>query len=372
MNIEPSIVPKSRVTFLLLLAVAISLLLFWVIDGFVLAIFLAAVLAGLLQPVYRPMLKWTGGRRSLASALTVVLSLVVGIVPLLLLLGLVVSEAVHISESAKDWLGAQRQNPEALHEQLAANPRLKQLLPYQDQIVEKASELASKASGWIAEGLATGVKGTASFLLSFFVMLYATFSFLINGRTILDAALRHTPLSNDDRSRLLGTFVSVSRATVKGKLIIGIVQGALAGLSFWVAGIEGVLFWSTVMAVLSTIPSVGTALVWIPAVAYLALKGQTAAAVGVGLWCTLVVGTIDNVLTPRLIGKDTQMPDLLVLLTTLGGLTAFGAAGILIGPIIGALFIAAWQLWGDAFDETRGKIDSLAETGEKTRPKTIG
>jgi predicted PurR-regulated permease PerM len=115
------------------------------------------------------------------------------------------------------------------------------------------------------------------------------------------------------------------------------------------------------MAVLSAIPSIGTALVWVPAVAFLALKGQVAAAVGVALWCALVVGTVDNVLTPRLIGKDTEMPDLLVLLTTLGGLASFGVAGILVGPIIGALFIATWQLWGGAFNEARRKND---ETGE--------
>jgi len=352
---------KPRVAFLLLLAIAISVLFFQVIESFVLPVLLAAILAGLLQPIYRRVLKLTGGRQSLASALTVLLSFVVGIIPLLLLLGLISSQAIQISTSATDWLNAHGQDSVALQERLAADPHLKRLLPYQDQIVEKLSEFAAKAGGWIASGLAAGVRGTAAFFLSLFVMLYATFYFLTDLRAILDAALQYTPLTSDDRSRLLGTFVSVARATVKGKLIIGVVQGALAGLSFWVAGIEGVLFWSAVMAVLSAIPSVGTALVWVPAVAFLALKGQTAAAIGVALWCAIVVGTVDNVLAPKLIGKDTEMPDLLVLLTTLGGLASFGAAGILIGPIIGALFIATWQLWGGAFNEARRKND---ETGE--------
>ena len=361
MTTKTAIITKPRVAFLFLLAIAISVLFFWVIESFVLPVFLAAILAGMLQPIYRRTLKWTGGRQSLASALTVVLSFVAGIIPLLLLLGLISSQAIQISKSATDWLDAHGQDSVALQERLAADPHLKRLLPYQDQIVEKLSEFAAKAGGWIAAGLAAGVKGTAAFFLSLFVMLYATFYFLTDLRAILDAALQYTPLTSDDRSRLLGTFVSVARATLKGKLIIGIVQGGLAGLSFWVAGIEGVLFWSAVMAVLSAIPSVGTALVWVPAVAFLALNGQTAAAVGVALWCALVVGTVDNVLTPKLIGKDTEMPDLLVLLTTLGGLASFGAAGILIGPIIGALFIATWQLWGGAFNEARRKNN---ETGE--------
>ena len=193
--------------------------------------------------------------------------------------------------------------------------------------------------------------GAAELFLMLFVMLYAMFYFLINGRAVLDAVLGYTPLSVDEKARLLGTFTSVGRATLKGTLIIGIVQGGLAGLSFWVAGIKGVVFWGAVMTVLSIIPAVGTALVWVPAVIFLILDGQTGAAVGVGLWCAIVVGTADNLLRPLLIGKDTEMPDLLVMVTTLGGLALFGAAGMVIGPIVGALFTSVWGLWGVAVEE---------------------
>ena len=353
MKTRSAALTTPRVAFLLALAIATSILFFWVIKDFVLALFLAAILAGLLHPAYRRVLKWIGGRRSLASAVTVVLSVVLIVVPLLLFLGVVVREAANVSASAKEWLTAQQASAQSMQQQLAANPHLKRLLPYQQQIIEKGGEFASKAGTWMADGLAAGVKGTAAFFLAIFVMLYAIFYFLSDGRAILDAALRYTPLSDDDKSQLLGTFVSVSRATLKGKLIIGIVQGGLAGLSFWAAGIGGVFFWSTLMILLSVIPSVGTALIWVPAVLFLALNGQTGAAIGVGLWCALVVGTIDNVLTPKLIGKYTEMPDLLVLLTTLGGLAVFGPAGILVGPVIGALFVAVWQRWGRAFDEAR-------------------
>lgn len=196
------------------------------------------------------------------------------------------------------------------------------------------------------------------FLLMLFVTLYAMFFFLINGQAMVDGVLRFTPLSADDKSRLLRTFASVGRATLKGTLIIGVVQGGLAGLAFWVAGIQGAVFWGAVMTVLSIIPGIGTALVWVPVVIFLILDGQIGAAVGVGLWCAIVVGTIDNLLRPLLIGKDTEMPDLLVMLTTLGGLALFGAAGILVGPIIGALYMTVWQLWGGAIDEARGGADA--------------
>ena len=172
-----------------------------------------------------------------------------------------------------------------------------------------------------------------------------------NNRDILDAVLRFTPLTAEDKDRLLKTFASVGGATLKGTVIIGIVQGGLAGLSFWVAGIQGAVFWGAVMTVLSIIPGIGTALVWVPAVIFLALDGQIGAAVGVGVWCAVVVGTIDNVLRPVLVGRETEMPDLLVMLTTLGGLALFGAAGIVVGPIIGALYVTVWQLWGSAMDE---------------------
>lgn len=235
--------------------------------------------------------------------------------------------------------------------------RQHKLLPYQDQIFAKGNELAAKAGGWVAEGFAAGVKGTASFFLGLFVMLYAMSYFLISGRDVLDTALGYTPVSRNDQSRLLGTFVSVTRATLKGKLVIGVIQGGLAALSFWIAGIEGVFFWGTVMTVFSVIPAVGTAIVWVPVVIYLAISGQIGAAVGVGLWCALVVGTIDNFLNPILIGRDAEMPDLLVLLTTLGGLAMFGVPGMIIGPIIGSLFVAIWQLWGTAVDEAGDEVE---------------
>ncbi len=342
---------RSRVAFLFLLALVITVLFFWVIRGFVLALVLAAVFAAIAHPFHRRLAELLGGRTALASSLTVVLSLLLVFIPLLLFIGVLVDEAAQVAEAAGVWIAEEMQDPGRLQRQLEARPELQDLLPYQDEILDKAGTLASKTGAFVAQGFAAAASGTAAALLTLFVMLVAMFSFLIDGRELLDAILRFTPLSADDKERLMGTFVSVGRATLKGTVIIGIVQGGLAGLSFWVAGIEGALFWSVLMAVLSIVPGIGCALVWVPAVVFLALNGQTVAAVGVGLWCALVVGTIDNVLRPMLVGKDTEMPDLLVMLTTLGGLALFGAAGLLLGPIIGALYVTVWRIWGSAMDE---------------------
>ena len=180
-------------------------------------------------------------------------------------------------------------------------------------------------------------------------MLYSMFFFLMGGREILDQVMRLFPLEATDKDLLLDKFVSVSRATIKGTLIIGIVQGGLAGLAFAVVGIKGAVFWSAIMAVLSIIPGIGTALVWVPAVGYLFATGQTIPAIGLLLWCAVVVGTADNVLRPLLVGKDTEMPDLMVMLSTFGGLALFGAIGLVIGPVIAALFLTMWRIYSDTF-----------------------
>jgi predicted PurR-regulated permease PerM len=343
---------KPRAVFLLALAVVISLIFFRMIGNFLMSLLLASVLAGMTYPFYSRLLVRLGGRKTIASGLTVLLSLLLVLIPVILFLGIVVGEAVNVSESTQSWVAKQAQQPDSIRAKIAETPVIKDLLPYQDQIIKKVGQLAAKTGTFIANGVAAGAKVTAEFLMMLFVMLFAMFYFLMDGREFLDSVLRYTPLTDDDKVRMLSIYTSVGRATIKGTLVIGIVQGGLAGLSFWVAGIDGAVFWGTLMMVLSIIPGIGTALVWVPAVILLVLEGRIGAAVGVGLWCALVVGTIDNILRPLLVGKDTEMSDLLVLLTTLGGLTLFGPVGILVGPIIGALFKTIWQLWGSAVEES--------------------
>ena len=351
MDKEIDVQPKSRVAFLLTLAIAVSLLCFWVIQDFVLTLVFAAIVAGLAHPFYGRLRRRVGNRRGLAAGLTVLLALGLVIVPLLLFVGVVVGQAIDVSEAAKVWVAEQVEQSGSIQQRLEADPDLKQLLPYQDEILAKAGELASKAGSAVAQGLAGSVAGTVKFFLTLFVMLSAMFAFLVDGQAMLRGATRFMPLSEGEKSRLLGTYVAMGRATLKGSLVIGIAQGGLAGLSFWVAGIGGAVFWGAVMTVLSIIPGIGTALVWVPAVIFLLLNGQVGAAVGVGLWCALVVGTIDNILRPILVGKETQMPDILVMVTTFGGLAIFGFAGMLFGPLIGALFMTVWSLWSSAMDE---------------------
>ena len=157
------------------------------------------------------------------------------------------------------------------------------------------------------------------------------------------------PLPDGVERRILDRFTSVTRATIKGTLVIGIIQGSLAGLAFWVVGIDSAVFWGTIMSVLSIIPAVGSAIIWVPAVIILIITGQYVQAIGLLLFCSLLVGSIDNVLRPWLVGRDTELHELMIFFGTLGGISLFGIIGFIIGPIIAALFVTAWDIYAETF-----------------------
>jgi len=343
--------------FLLGLVAAISVLFLWMIRHFLIPLLLAAIFAGLLQPLYRMVLRWLRGREALASATVVLLSLLLILGPLTGFLGIVVGQALEISQGVGPWVEEQMQREDPLSDLLQripfsdTHPWLQTVAPDRDELVSKVGQAVSRFGSLVVEGLASATRGTAAFLLYLFILLYSLFFFLMRGHEVLERALFYVPLTNEEEDALIQRFVSVTRATLKGSLVIGLLQGSLAGLGFWVAGIKGAAFWGTVMAVLSVIPGVGALIVWVPGVLWLLATGHGVAAAGLTAWCAGVVGTIDNVLRPRLVGTDAKMPDLLILLGTLGGISLFGASGFLLGPVVAALFVTLWEMYGRSFRE---------------------
>ena len=354
--------------FVLLLAIGISIVFFGMIKRMAVALLLAAIFAGMFHPMYRMFVDWLGGRRTLAALATVVVLILVVFIPLSIFLGIVAAQALEVTHSVGPWVEQQIEQPDRLDRLLWSNPRLEWLQPYQQELMTKISELAGTVGSFLVNSVAAATRGTASFLLSTFVMLYAFFYFLMAGRQLLEKVLYYIPLEPEDENLMVEKFLSVTRATLKGSLVIGIVQGLLAGAGFAVAGIEGAAFWGTVMAVMSIIPAVGAGLVWVPAVIYLFVIGKTGVAIVLGLWCLVVVGTVDNFLRPALVGRDTKMPDLMVLISTLGGLFYFGAVGFIIGPVVAALFIAVWEIYGRAFAEFLPAAVLPALSGERAEP----
>lgn len=347
----PSDRGKARKRFLILLLVVISAVFTAMIEQFVMTILLAAIFSGMVHPLYRRLLRLFRDRTALSSTTTLVIVFLGVVMPVTLFLGIVVSEAVEVSQAVRPEVEKLLQEPTAIDRLLDQVPFMDTLKPYKNQIVTGLGEATNLIGRFLIDNLAAATTGTAMFLFHLFLMLYAMFFFLIYGRTTLDQIRYYMPLPKEDKDLMLDKFVSVSRATVKGTLVIGLVQGGLAGLAFAVVGIKGAVFWGTVMVVLSIIPAIGTGLVWIPAVLYLFATGQIGAAIGLTVWCGAVVGTADNFLRPRLIGNDTKMPDLLVLLGTLGGLSLFGVVGVIIGPVVAALFITIWEIYGAAFED---------------------
>ncbi|HSV35731.1 MAG TPA: AI-2E family transporter [Ramlibacter sp.] len=191
-------------------------------------------------------------------------------------------------------------------------------------------------------------QNTLDFVLNFFVMLYVLYFLLRDGKGLAVQATQSLPLKPEHSRRILNQFAVVVRATVKGNVVVALVQGALGWLAFSVLGITGALLWGALMAVLSLLPAVGAALVWGPVAVYLLSTGAIWSAAGLTAWGVLVIGLVDNVLRPILVGKETRMPDYLVLVATLGGLAVFGLNGFVIGPVIAALFIVAWDIFAEA------------------------
>jgi predicted PurR-regulated permease PerM len=345
--------PRNRLqrVFLVVIVLAISGLFLLIVGPFLMPVFLAAIVSGLVYPLHQKLVARLRGRDQLAATTTLVLTLLVIVVPLTLFAGIVTTQALDVSRSVETYLEGEFSGPQPFQGVIDRFPILARLEPYRDQVIERGGEIATVVGGFIVDVLAAAGRGTVSFLLSLFVMLYSMFFFLRDGPAMLDRILYLIPMSSESEDKMVARFSSVTRATIKGTLIIGLVQGSLAGAALWIAGVPEVAFWTTVMVVLSVIPAVGTALVWIPAALYIAASGQVLTAALVATWCALVVGSADNFLRPMLVGRDTEMSDLMVLLSTMGGLLLFGAPGIFVGPIVAALFLTAWDIYAVEFKE---------------------
>ena len=347
---------------LLLVVAFISAVFLSMIRSFLMAIFLAGLFSALVSPLYRRFVGWFGGRRSLASLTTILLITLFILLPLAGLMGIVTTQAIKVGESVKPWVQEQIASPTTLFSRLEALPFYDQLLPYRDLIFQKAGEMVGKISRFLIENLQAATLGTVNFLFMTLVMLYTMFFFLMDGDKLIQKILYYLPLEDAEEHRMLDRFTSVARATIKGTAVIGILQGGLAGLAFAVVGIPSAVFWGVIMILLSVLPGIGTALVWIPAAVIWGASGHWPQAIGLMIFCGVVVGSLDNFLRPVLVGKDTQMHELLIFFGTLGGIMMFGFVGYIIGPIVAALFTTIWDIYGIAFK------DVLPATGPAYSP----
>ena len=343
----------------LLLVLFISAIFLSMIRQFLMAIFLAGIFSALTHPLYSRFEQWFKGRRVLASLTTLLILVLLVLLPLAGLMGIVTAQAIKVGESVTPWIQERLSEPDALSRFLWNIPFFSKIEPYRELILQKAGEMVGSISGFLISSISTVTLGTVNILFMTFILLYTMFFFLMDGDKLLAKILYYLPLKDQDERRMLEKFTAVTRSILKGTAMIGILQGSLAGLAFAVMGIGNAVFWGTIMTVLSIIPSIGSALVWGPAAIIMAVGGHYAKAVGLVVFCGLVVGSLDNFLRPRLVGRDTQMHDLLILFATMGGLFMFGILGFIIGPIVAALFVTIWEIYGTVFHEYLPKVDVL-------------
>ncbi len=319
---------------------------FWVVRGFLIPVFWAVVFAVLFTPFFLRLTRLLRGRVSLAAGLTTLLVVLVVLIPFALLTAAVAQQAFSLYH--RIVVGeVDIHSPVAFVER--SIPALADLLARYGIDVDRVRTALENAAVTASQYLAgqAFILGQNALIVAvlFALMLYFLFFFLRDGERIVRGLIRALPLGDEREARLFAKFAEVARATVKGTLVVAAVQGALGGILFAIVGIQAAIFWAVVMGILSLLPALGAALVWAPAAIILFATGAFWKAVFLTVGGTVLVGLVDNVLRPILVGRETQMPDYLVLLATLGGLSVFGLSGFVAGPVIAALFLVVWDMF---------------------------
>ncbi|HZF28831.1 MAG TPA: AI-2E family transporter [Gammaproteobacteria bacterium] len=351
--------------FVLLFAVTLAFL--WLIRGFLQPIFWAIAFGIIIFPVHGWLVARLHGRETVAAMLSVLLLVIVVILPLIGVAAAVTNEAAglvqRLSAGGLDFNGLYSQAQDSMPRVIALLQRLG-IDP--EKIESQLSEAAVNVSRFVASSALSIGKDSLRATVFFFLMLYLLFFFLRDGTRLLEGLVRALPLGDERERALFARFAEVSRATIKGTLVVGAVQGTIGGVAFALIGVGAPVLWGVVMALASLVPAAGPALVWLPAAIILLASGHVIAGVLLILIGVFVIGLVDNLLRPVLVGRDTRMPDYLILLSTLGGLAGFGFAGIVIGPIIAALFLSIWQMAQEEF----GPDEPSSEAAARATPAT--
>jgi predicted PurR-regulated permease PerM len=350
MNPPASQYTLQQKVFLLLLA-AVTIGFAWILLPYAGAVFWGVVLAILFIPLYRRLLRSTKQKPNLAALLTLLSIVVMVIIPVALISASLVQQAAGVYSRIQSGhldFGLYFRQIMGVLPQWLVNLLERFDLTSLATLQQKLSAFAAEGSQVAAKQAINFASNTFDFLVSLTIMLYLLFFLLRDGHSLAGRIRTAVPLSLKYKQRLFNNFTTVIRATVKGNVLVAIAQGALGGLIFWFLGVQAPMLWAVVMAFLSLLPAVGAAIVWAPVAVYFLVVGKIWQGVALIAFGVFVIGLVDNFLRPILVGKDTKMPDYVVLLSTVGGMALFGLNGFVIGPVIAALFIAAWDLFASA------------------------
>ncbi|MBZ0266011.1 AI-2E family transporter [bacterium] len=322
----------------------------YTVRMFVMPVFLAAVFTVLFYPLYELLLKWMKGKATLASLTTCLLLMILLLGPMYFIGDMVASEAIDLYNTAEEKV-------KTVIEEGEEGPLgwIQERIPQQYlENFDWKNNLTGvlKTSGSMIGNVinATSRKGF-SFVLNLFMMIFTMFYFFQDGPRMVKRLKFYSPLDDSYEDQLFQRFTSVSRATIKGSLVLGLIQGVMGGLTLWAFGVPSVILWSVVMVVLSVIPMVGGWLVLYPAAIVQLLTGHIWQGVAIIIITALVIGNVDNLIRPRLVGRDAKLHDLLIFFSTLGGISVFGIMGFIIGPVIAALLLTILEIYGIEFKD---------------------
>lgn len=329
------------------LVLAVTLAFAWLLMPYFGAVLWGVVAAIVFGPLYRRIAASMWRRKGLAAGITLLVILAAVIFPALLLgvalieeaavlYGQLQSGAIDIGEIIGNFRSAL---PPWLSQAAAEYGLLDEA-----QLRGMLRSGLSGALGSVATQALTVGQGALRFLAALGVMLYLTFFLLRDGQRLSGKFKAAMPLRPELRDRLLDKFLRVVRATIKGTVLVAVLQGIVGGVIFWALGIQAPLLWGLLMGFFSLVPAVGTGIIWVPVALYLLVTGSVWQGMVLVFCGFFVIGMIDNLLRPILVGKDTKLPDFVVLIATVAGLELFGLSGFIIGPIIAALFIAVWEI----------------------------
>lgn len=337
----------------LLTLVGVSLVFALLLKPFWAPVFWACAISVIFYPFQKRLLARWPNRRNLVALLTLTLCIVLVIIPVLFVATSFVTEGVGLFQQVQD---GQINLAGYVDKIKHAFPWLQSLAERFDVDLEKIKSQAVQAFTGAGQFLAKRAlavgQNTFQFFLNLGLMLYLAFFLIRDGDSMIAMLIRALPLGDEREKLLFAKFAEVTRATIKGNLVVAITQGALGGLIFWILGIPGAMLWGVVMAVLSLIPAVGAGLIWLPVAVYLYAVGDVVQATVLLLYGIFIIGLVDNILRPILVGRDTKLPDYVVLFSTLGGLAMFGITGFAVGPLLAALFVAFWGIFIREFNES--------------------
>jgi len=321
----------------------ITLAFVWLTLDFIQPVFWAAVLAILFHPLQYSLDRLCAPRRSLAALISLAAIVLVVFVPLVL-------TGVAVSQEALTLYGRIKQGDFDLAAFLQrVDPIVKEITGRLGMdgvsLEQRTVDMVGATAQLVASQAVVVGQNVVSVVAKTGLMFYVLFFFLRDGEAVLATVAEAIPMGEERQRTLFARFTSVTRATLKGTLVVGAAQGLVGGLLFWVVGIRAPAFWGLIMGVLSIVPLLGPALIWVPVGVLLLAAGNIGQGIVVLAGGSLVVGTVDNILRPILVGRETRMPDYMVLLSTLGGLSAFGVSGFVAGPVLAALFLSAWDMF---------------------------